>query len=331
MARGGVTQTEVADARQRILVRGENPSIDAIRVELGHTGSKTTISRHVKVIEAYESTRMDDEALLSSHIKNLVGQLAQQLQAEAKGTVQEAEQRHQTEIDRLKTALKRQSDENSQLKTQNEALRNTQSELESTVAEFTDSLNDLKGELRAQKQHVDDLVGQVKDKQSQVDSLEDKHRHAREALAHYRASVKEQRDQDRQQHEHQIQQHQAELRQLKQTVAVKQEEMTQATRETTRLFAELTEVRKYLMQGQKDLQQEQHEHRLAIEECARLKLVVSQLQENAASTESLTQEITELKNQVNQITSELNIKNAVLAQLRPDTGQQTEAIEPPAL
>lgn len=42
MARGGINKALVQKARQAILARGENPSIDAIRVELGNTGSKTT-------------------------------------------------------------------------------------------------------------------------------------------------------------------------------------------------------------------------------------------------------------------------------------------------
>ena len=58
MARGGITQPLVEDARNRLLARGVHPSIDAIRAELGHTGSKTTISRHLKAIEAKESSQL---------------------------------------------------------------------------------------------------------------------------------------------------------------------------------------------------------------------------------------------------------------------------------
>ncbi|AFM65147.1 TPA: cointegrate resolution protein T [Pseudomonas aeruginosa] len=47
MARGGINKALVQKARQAILARGENPSIDAIRVELGNTGSKTTIHRYL--------------------------------------------------------------------------------------------------------------------------------------------------------------------------------------------------------------------------------------------------------------------------------------------
>ncbi|MFU7370048.1 DNA-binding protein, partial [Pseudomonas aeruginosa] len=51
MARGGINKALVQKAQQAILARGENPSIDAVRVELGNTGSKTTIHRYLKELE----------------------------------------------------------------------------------------------------------------------------------------------------------------------------------------------------------------------------------------------------------------------------------------
>ncbi|WP_312602273.1 DNA-binding protein, partial [Pseudomonas luteola] len=51
MARGGINKALVQKARQAIVARGENPSIDTVRVELGNTGSKTTIHRYLKELE----------------------------------------------------------------------------------------------------------------------------------------------------------------------------------------------------------------------------------------------------------------------------------------
>ncbi|ENU0108210.1 DNA-binding protein [Pseudomonas aeruginosa] len=57
MARGGINKALVQKARQAILARGENPSIDAVRVELGNTGSKTTIHRYLKELDDAERGR----------------------------------------------------------------------------------------------------------------------------------------------------------------------------------------------------------------------------------------------------------------------------------
>lgn len=48
MARSGINKALVQTARDALLARGETPSIDAVRVELGHTGSKTTINRYLR-------------------------------------------------------------------------------------------------------------------------------------------------------------------------------------------------------------------------------------------------------------------------------------------
>ncbi len=46
MARGGISKEAVEQARNALLARRESVSIDAIRIELGNTGPKTTIHRY---------------------------------------------------------------------------------------------------------------------------------------------------------------------------------------------------------------------------------------------------------------------------------------------
>ena len=69
-------------------------------------------------------------------------------------------------------------------------------------------------------------------------SLEEKHRHARDALEHYRSASREQREQDQRRHEAQVQQLQVEMRQLQQGMIVKQDELTRLHRDNERLLGE---------------------------------------------------------------------------------------------
>ncbi|MBF8644066.1 DNA-binding protein [Pseudomonas pudica] len=48
MPRVGISKAVVQTARDALLARGVHPSVDAIRVELGNTGSNTTIQRYLK-------------------------------------------------------------------------------------------------------------------------------------------------------------------------------------------------------------------------------------------------------------------------------------------
>jgi hypothetical protein len=44
-------ETSSVRARANLLAQGRYPSVDAIRIELGNTGSKSTIQRYLKEIE----------------------------------------------------------------------------------------------------------------------------------------------------------------------------------------------------------------------------------------------------------------------------------------
>ncbi|WP_411563648.1 DNA-binding protein [Pseudomonas shirazensis] len=48
-------------ARDAFLPRGLSPSIEAVRAELGHTGSKTTILRYLRELDVAEPHPPPDE------------------------------------------------------------------------------------------------------------------------------------------------------------------------------------------------------------------------------------------------------------------------------
>ena len=83
MARTGIGKSEVQRARDRLLARRTHPSIDAVRAELGHTGSKTTIQRYLRELEEEEGSGLDRTAAVSEAIQELVQRLAARLGEEA--------------------------------------------------------------------------------------------------------------------------------------------------------------------------------------------------------------------------------------------------------
>ena len=134
--------------------------------------------------------------------------------------------------------------------------------------------------VRAQTaQRIQDMEEQLAKEEAYRVSLEEKHRHAREALEHFRTAAKEQREQDHRQFEQQIQFLQGELRAAKETANVKQQELIRSHEDNVRLSGELTHLRSEL-------------HRLETEikplRTAREQLVVSELK-NQKREESLAQ------------------------------------------
>jgi len=242
MARGGINKAVVQQARQVLIARGEYPSIDAVRIELGNTGSKTTIHRYLKELEGVKPAALQGTPALSDTLSKLVSQLAEQLQEEADARVEQVEatlnqQREQLEAQlqlaqqALAAAHQQQQIQDAALAAESERLSATLSTLQAEQLRGA-SLNQALGELQVR----------LADKDEQVRSLEEKHRHARDALEHYRNASREQREQDQRRHEAQVQQLQVELRQLQQGMIIKQDELTRLHRDNERLLGEHRQV-----------------------------------------------------------------------------------------
>lgn len=239
MARGGVNKAVVQAARLAILARGENPSIDAVRIEMGNTGSKTTIHRYLK--ELGEGTQPDDTEApepIDDELLALVSRLAQRLKEQAQEPIDQAREQFEQQRKDLETRLHEAELANTQLQ--------QHYELQSlALAQESEALHSTRSMLQTEQtrnaglnQALADFELRLQDKDEQIRSLEEKHLHARDALEHYRNAVKEQREQEHSRHESQVQQLQMELRQAQQSALVRQDEITQLHRDNERLLTE---------------------------------------------------------------------------------------------
>jgi ABC-type dipeptide/oligopeptide/nickel transport system ATPase component len=77
MPRAGVTRSAVKRARDALVAQGRRPSINAIRVALGNTGSKLTIHRYVKELEEEEGASRAHTGAPSEAIQELAALRAQ--------------------------------------------------------------------------------------------------------------------------------------------------------------------------------------------------------------------------------------------------------------
>lgn len=105
MARAGINKAVVQKARQSLLAKGINPSIDAVRTALGNTGSKTTISRYLKEIEARDPKPHSTSESLSKELSALVTSLVSRMQEEGTETLVQA----QADFDEQRLTLEREA------------------------------------------------------------------------------------------------------------------------------------------------------------------------------------------------------------------------------
>nr|WP_314532838.1 DNA-binding protein [uncultured Pseudomonas sp.] len=238
MARGGINKAVVQTARLAILARGEHPSIDAVRIEMGNTGSKTTIHRYLKELDdGAESTQASAEPI-DDELASLVSRLAQRLKEQAQEPIEQARAQFDQQKKSLDAQLTHAQEANSELQQQYEIQT-------LALTQESDTLHNTQQLLQAEQtrnaglnQALADFELRLQDKDEQIRSLEEKHLHARDALEHYRNAVKEQREQDQRRHEGQVQQIQMELRQAQQSALVRQDEITQLHRDNERLLTE---------------------------------------------------------------------------------------------
>lgn len=87
MARGGINKALVHAARDALLGRGLHPSIDLVRVELGNTGSKSTIQRYLKELNNSQAANLAPLPTLNEKLTTLVSSLAEELTQEAREAV----------------------------------------------------------------------------------------------------------------------------------------------------------------------------------------------------------------------------------------------------
>lgn len=260
MARGGLYKSDVQKARDALRAQGKHPSVDAVRVALGNTGSKTTIHRYLKELEEEEGQGLGSKVAVSEALQDLVGRLAARLHEEAETVVAEAQQRFAAQLQERSEAQEQARQEATALSSQLQRTEAALHEERTARASAHQSLAERVTEIAQLSERIAGLNARVVEHEAHAKSLEEKHAHAREALEHYRTSVKEQREQEQRRHEHQVQELQVALRQANEALTAKNHELLQLNRDNSqwlerhrRLEREVTEVRRGIEAQQKEL------------------------------------------------------------------------------
>ncbi|WP_372469551.1 DNA-binding protein [Xanthomonas dyei] len=243
-------KSDVQRARDSLRATGTHPSVDAVRVALGNTGSKTTIHRYLRELEDEDGQRPGAKFAIGDALQDLVSRLAERLHAEAETVVAQAQARFQAQLQERTQTLEQARQEADSLRTQlqrcetaRQAEREAGDAARGEVASRTTELAQL-------EERICGLTVRVAEHDAHAKSLEHKHAHAREALEHYRTSVKDQREQEHRRHEHQVQELQVALRQANEALTAKNHDLMQLNRDNgqwlerhTRLERELTQAR----------------------------------------------------------------------------------------
>lgn len=73
MPQSGISRVQVRRARDALIKQGKHPSVEAVRVYLGNTGSNSTISRYLKELKAKASSSFSSATTLAAQRDSLMG------------------------------------------------------------------------------------------------------------------------------------------------------------------------------------------------------------------------------------------------------------------
>lgn len=250
MARTGLYQSEVKKARDALIAKGKHPSVDAVRIALGNTGSKTTIHKYLKELEELDGGTGGQRASIGETLQDLVARLAAQLHQDANARIEAIEARSAANEHRNAESLATLRKDVEMLAGQLQRAEVAAQQEKAAHGETRVALQDEAIARHTAEQEAAGLRERLAENDRHLLSLEEKHKHAREALEHYRHSVKEQRDQEQRRHEQQMQQMQAEIRMLQQGQVVKQGDVTRLNLEGARLVADLSHAQQVLYEEQ---------------------------------------------------------------------------------
>ncbi|WP_342624506.1 DNA-binding protein [Pseudomonas alkylphenolica] len=283
MARAGINKALVQRARDALLARGLTPSIEAVRAELGHTGSKTTILRYLRELDVAEPH--PPQVNLSEELQALLQSLAERLADEAQATVAVDRAR----LERQQAAYQQQRAVEAarfeQLQVAHTAEMEAHRQLRMREVQLNGQLQLAEGERQRLEEASRQQLQLLEERATSIQSLEAKHQQARESLEHFRQQHQRQRQDELHRHDQQLSQLQAEARGLREQLAVRQEELTQLYRDLERS----TSTQGY---QQQQLRQLERELNSAQQQLAAEKLLMNQAHQQE---ETMASEITLLR------------------------------------
>lgn len=306
MARAGVYRTDVEKARRALLAKGKHPSIDLVRAELGNTGSRSTIHRYLKEIEAEDPAATGAKPAISDALQDLVRRLAEQLHEEAQARITE----HRESSDaRVREHVEAAQAAHREAATLRDSLQRTETALAAERTAHQNAANQLQ-DVRVQLAQFEERVAgqeqRSREQEAHLQSLEEKHQHARDALDHFRTQAQEQRAREQRQHEQALQALQVELRQAADQVTAKNADLLRLNRDNGRLLEQATHQQQSLTTAERELRRAREELEALRPLPAQVAVLEQRTAKAVAEAEGLQSQMNHAQSQFEQARRELH-------------------------
>lgn len=200
MARPGVTYHEVSIIAQRLIAAGKNPTIDAIRIELG-TGSNSTLGAHLRTFKERQTQtqQLATKENIPEELIAVIKGLWERVMNQSEDKIQTIQQETAQDITKLRQEVQSLSQSNSDWQQQFQKTKQERDAFSHEKSTLEQLFANSKIEAAAMTEKYHGLEQKVVEKQIRVDELHAQHKQTQANLEHYRTASLEQRmlDQER--------------------------------------------------------------------------------------------------------------------------------------
>ncbi|MCQ3830252.1 DNA-binding protein [Microbulbifer elongatus] len=224
MARSGVGYVDVAKAAEGLKARGEEPTVDKVRAQLG-TGSKSTIAPLLKRWRTEVQGDPVDTAGLPRELVDALRDVYERVQAQAELEVQKVREESQYKQDNLEREL---ALARSALSSRNQELEHLEQKLQQSQEEggrLTQRLATALSDLEKSEFQRDEGIKRVAELKSTVEEMKSENRDIREHFEHFQQRSAEDRQQERDQARLVADQLRGQLAQLSEQCSVRDREL----------------------------------------------------------------------------------------------------------
>lgn len=308
MTRPGVTYFDVANVAQQLIVSGQEPSIERIRIQL-KTGSNSTIGTHLRTFRAKQDPlqQLATKEKIPEELIILLKGLWEQVIAQAETQVEAVKTETQQDLTQHKQTIQQLQQNNARLQQSELQLRQAHDSLVLEKVALEKIITDYRTEMAALQAKQDGSVQQLADKQIRIEELNKQNKQTQANLEHYRSASLDQRQLDQQRAEQQ----QRELTQTMQQIKMENESLRPQKIELQQLNDQLQSA---LTSMQVDLSKaNQHAEKTATDLIETHK-ALAQKTELQLHLQAQHEKVYAKREEQIKFTAELQAQNAVLSQ-----------------
>lgn len=257
MARAGVTYFDIAQAAEAIKGRGEEPTVDRVRAELG-TGSKSTIAPLLKRWRAEAGEEVDTGGLPKDLVDALRG-LHERVQQEAEIKVREFRSCFEADAERLQAAMAEIQTLNTRLKEELDDLTNQLEISEEQNRTLKEGQEQSRLALAKAEIQREEGALRIAELQHTMQELKQESRDIRQHFEHFQQRTADDRERERDQFRRdnaQLQGHLSTLKSQLATTELKFSECRDAYERQQQSLESLTEERQQMLQQLVELRAE---------------------------------------------------------------------------